>query len=71
MTTVRPLSEFYSDPARHPLNRMARVCVGEGINYIVEMYQDRELKRSQDIIGHNLDYAEDCAENWVMGVIKE
>lgn len=71
MTTVRPLSEFYSDPSRHPLNRMARVCVGEGIDYIVEMYQDRELKRSQVISGHSLGYAEDCAENWVLGVIKE
>ena len=70
MTTVRPLSEFYSDPARHPLNRMARVCVGDGFDYIVEMYQEKELVESRTISGYSIDYAEDCAENWVTGVIK-
>ena len=69
-TTVRPLSEFYSDPARHPFKRVARVCIGEGVDYIVEMYENKELVESRVISGHSIDYAEDCAENWVTGVIK-
>ena len=66
---TRPLSEFYSDPVQSSLNRVARVCVGEGFDYIVEMYENKELVESRVISGHSIDYAEDCAENWVTGVI--
>lgn len=67
---MRPLSEFYSDPNKSELNRQARISVGEGVDYIVELYEHKELVESRVISGYNLNYAEDCAENWVLGVIK-
>lgn len=66
---LRPLSEFYSDSSKHTFKRVARVCVTEGSDYVVEMYEDNNLVESRTISGHNLGYAEDCAENWVTGVI--
>lgn len=37
----------------------------------VEMYDDIGLKRIQKITNRTVQYAENCAENWVMGVIEE
>jgi hypothetical protein len=66
---LRPLREFYSDVSKHTFNRVARVCATEGSDYVVEMYEDNKLVESRTISGHTLEYAEDCAENWVTGVI--
>ena len=38
------------------------------IRVIVELYEDGELKDTVDNSSHDLGYAEDTAENWVMRV---
>jgi hypothetical protein len=34
------------------------------------MVQDAAIIEERNIKGHSEQYAEDCAENWVLGVIK-
>jgi len=70
ITESRPLSTFYSDPHKG-IDRQATVSVSGDSDYIVDMYYERDLIHSEVIKGHSLGYAEDCAENWVLGVIKE
>jgi hypothetical protein len=70
ITESRPLSTFYSDPHKG-IDRQATVSVSGDSDYIVNMYYEKNLIHSRTISGHTLDYAEDCAENWVLGVIKE
>ena len=41
-----------------------------GTYYEVNMYEDGKLVERRPIIGHSKHYAEDCAENWICGVIK-
>ena len=65
----RKVSEFYSDRSRHSFNRTAVVSY-DGNSFIVDMFEDNLLIKSRVIEGHTLQYAEDCAENWVLGVIK-
>lgn len=38
--------------------------------YLVNMYEGEQLKEARTITGHTEDYAEEAAENWVIGVIK-
>lgn len=38
--------------------------------YEVNMYEKNQLIESRPIVGHSLIYAEDCADNWINGVIK-
>jgi len=64
------ISEFYSDRSRHSINRFSTVSQGSNNSYIVDMFEDNLPIESRVIKGHNLGYAEDCAENWVLGVIK-
>jgi hypothetical protein len=48
--------------------RKARVLsVEQGFD--VEFYKDDQLVETREIREHNVIYAEDCAENWVMKVI--
>ena len=64
-----PISEFYSDP-KSGLNRVAKVSASlSGTAYIVEMFEGETLIDSRIITDHTLEYAEDCAENWALGVI--
>lgn len=37
--------------------------------FYVEMYLNNKLEERRDLYDHSEYYAEDCAENWVMGVI--
>lgn len=69
---MKELSVFKADPYRDDLgkDREARVLVEDQTSYIVEMYHQGVLKEKRLINNHNLQYAEDCAENWVLGVIK-
>jgi quinol monooxygenase YgiN len=68
---TQSLSEFYSDP-KSGLNRMSKVSASlSGTVYIIEMFEDEKLIHSHTVSDHTLEYAEDCAENWVLGVIKE
>jgi hypothetical protein len=41
----------------------------EETHYIVKMYVGDELVEERPIVGHSKRYAEDCAENWINGII--
>lgn len=43
--------------------------VKEGDKYVVIMIQDAAIIEEREITGHTQQYAEDAAENWVLGVI--
>lgn len=55
------ISEYYDD------NRKA-IVYKEDRGYVVHLFENDELKRIADVCNHSLQYAEDCAENWVMKV---
>ena len=38
--------------------------------FLVYMIQDSAIIEERTLEGHSEQYAEDCAENWVLGVIK-
>lgn len=50
--------------------REARVLSHPDGHLIVEFWENNEWNGSTKIDGHTIDYAEDAAENWVLGVIK-
>lgn len=67
------LHEFYSDDdcSRGDLSyRKALVFKEPDGSYTVTMVQDAAIIEERNIQGHSEQYAEDCAENWVLGVIK-
>jgi len=67
------LHEFYSDDdcSRGDLSyRKACVFKEPDGSYTVTMIQDAAIIEERNIQGHSEQYAEDCAENWVLGVIK-
>ena len=41
----------------------------DGDDYLVYMIQDATITEERRITGHSKRYAEDCAENWVLGVM--
>ena len=50
---------------------MRRAEIREETHYVVDMYDENgKLAESRPIVGHSKRYAEDCAENWETGVIK-
>jgi hypothetical protein len=49
--------------------RKATVFVEPDGSYTVYMMQDGAIVEERNITGHSEQYAEDCAENWVLGVI--
>lgn len=57
------LSEYIQD------ERKASI-VKDGEGYVVHMYQGEVLRESRPIVGHTEAYAEEAAENWVMGIIR-
>lgn len=61
---MKELSVFEQDGRR-------AVVLKNGDMFMVEMYENGHYRRTQDIVGYNLQYAEDCAENWILKVIKE
>lgn len=63
---MRILSEFTSDDGK----RTATVLYSDEFTFVVEMYSEGKIVGSRNIENHTLQYAEDCAENWVIGVIK-
>lgn len=57
------LSEYYSD------NRTRKATVyADKYHYVVNLYQNGELKHTELITDHSLRYAEDLAENYVLYV---
>ena len=67
------LHEFYSDDdcSRGDASyRKALVFKEPDGSYTITMVQDAAIIEERNIQGHSEQYAEDCAENWVLGVIK-
>lgn len=44
--------------------------VREESHYVVDMFENGKLIESRPIVGHSKHYADDCATNWVEGIIK-
>lgn len=49
--------------------RVAYVFLEEDGSYTVTMINDSTIIEDRNIKGHSQQYAEDCAENWVLGII--
>ena len=50
---------------------MRKAEIREETHYVVDMYDENNiLVESRPIVGHRRRYAEDCAENWEIGIIK-
>lgn len=62
--TTKIVSIFYSDDCKLKAQVMA-----DGNRFYVDFYKDRILIGSNEIVGHTLRYAEDVAENYVLGVL--
>ena len=65
------IHEFYSDDdcTRGDASyRKASVFKEPDGSFTVIMIQDAAIIEERNIIGHSKQYAEDCAENWVLGV---
>lgn len=56
------LSEYTKD------GRMAKIYDTQD-GYTVELYENGDVVDTRDLSGHTLRYAEDCAENWIEGII--
>lgn len=59
------VSRFYSNDQK----RYADIISSRN-GYEVEMYEDDKHVHHQECWDHTRQYADDCAENWVVGVIK-
>ena len=47
-----------------------RAVIIEETHYVVKMYVGDELAEERPMYGKSKRYAEDCAENWENGIIK-
>lgn len=59
------MSEFWGE--KEYANRKAKV-LKEDSKTIVVMIEDEVIVEERDLSNHSLYYAEDAAENWVMGI---
>jgi hypothetical protein len=50
-------------------DRIAKIHIEDNA-FVVYMFEDNVLKERRPLIGYSEQYAEDCAENWIIGVIK-
>ena len=50
-------------------DRKAYVFLEEEGSYTVTMLKDITIVEDRNIKGHSETYAENCAENWVLGII--
>jgi len=62
------LSTFWGDDEYD--NRKSIVCTDDK-GFFVEFYEDDKLVESRNLYEHSEIYAENAAENWVIGVIRE
>ena len=60
------ISEYYD----HMMDKRKAVILVDEIGYSVELWEDGKLIETRDLRGHTQQYAQDCAENWVEGIIK-
>lgn len=63
-----PIHEFWGEVEGK--KRFAEIYLTKSKNYLVRMYEDKVWHEDRLIKDHSESYAEDCAENWVLGVIK-
>jgi hypothetical protein len=56
---------LYSDDLR----LMAQVCE-EGGKLYVDFYRDEILLDSREVTGHSVQYAQDIAENYTLGILR-
>jgi hypothetical protein len=56
---------LYSDDFR----LMAQVCE-EGEKLFVDFYRDEILLDSREVTGHSIQYAQDIAENYTLGILR-
>jgi len=62
---MRILSEFISEDGE----RTATVLYVNENSFCIEMYEYKDIFERRFIDNHNLQYSEDCAENWVNRII--
>lgn len=62
------LSTFWGDGEYS--NRKANVCKDDN-GFLVEFYENDKLIEPRHLYEHSEIYAENAAENWVIGVIRE
>lgn len=58
------LSEYISYDERR------KAVIKDQFGYFVELWENGRLVESRDLSYHTKQYAEDCAQNWVEGIIK-
>lgn len=63
--TNNVIMSLYSDDLR----LMAQVSM-EGSRLYVDFYKDDVLLDSREVVDHSVPYAQDIAENYVMGILK-
>jgi len=61
------LSKFYGEDEY--IHRKAFVFK-EGDGFVVTMIDGQDIVEDRKIVGHSEQFAEDCAENFVLGVIR-
>jgi len=62
-----PIHTFYG--TKEYKDRMAYVFLEADKSFTVVMIKDANIIEERSIVGHSEQYAEDCAENWVLGII--
>jgi hypothetical protein len=62
---MRILSEFISEDGE----RTSTVLYVNETSFCIEMYEHKDIIERRFIDNHTLQYCEDCAENWVNGII--
>ena len=60
------LSVFYGEGER----RIAELYHRSASGYEVDLKEDGEIVEMRCLYDHSRQYAEDCAENWIEGIIK-
>lgn len=59
------LSEYYDNN-----ENVRKAVVKDDNGFLVELWEHGKLVETRDLRHKSLQYAEDCAENWVEGIIK-
>jgi hypothetical protein len=59
------LSEYYDNS-----ESIRKAVVKDDNGFLVELWEHGKLVETRDLRHKSLQYAEDCAENWVEGIIK-
>jgi len=71
ITIVERKIDMISEFSDESTNRGAIIVQRPPGKILVRCYKDAVLDRTIDVSDHSYQYAEDTAENWVLGIIKE